>query len=453
MPVPSKAEQIQEANAHRPQGMTPEESAAYNNERTMYADAANVIDDVARGPDDGAHQRQAPQQDDQPQRQAPQPRVDDKRNEIVARFRAHRDERNEADRDDISDFARSGMPPEFDHLREVDDAPPLAPADAAPVQAVEPHIAEEAPKVAPRIKLKVHGEEKEYALDEVIAQAQIALASDNILGKAKTRLQEVDDLLRDTRNKVARPDQNGHQTDQTRTQPTDNSSQDDGSHTSDDPYDKLIETIQFGDPTEAKPLLRKTIANEASREVTQQLQAERMKNEGVRAGKVIAEFSAKYPDLASDESANAVMQSRIYRIQLSDLESIGVTPQSLEASAGRQVTAGDIAEAHKWYRAEGFSLKTPEVMLQESYDHLLKWKGPGAATPQPQPAETERAPPRVEVNLNRDTRRAAIPQSPTRTAVPMQPPQGQPGAQRRDPSLVIQQMQQKRDAPKRGVAV
>jgi hypothetical protein len=369
--APNKAEQIAESAARLAAGVDPAEHIA----------AMDVVEDGPRGDPQGGPP--VVQGGDKSQQRPPAPsksRFDQRRDDIVARFRTGRTEEASAERDDVSAFTRSGLPPDFEQFRdgEATDAEQVA-ADTGRQDEQEPEPEQAAPALPPRVKLKVHGEEKEYALEDVIAQAQIALASDNILEKAKSRLKEVDDLVRDTRARVARPDQPGHHAEQNRTQPAEAaapSADEDGTQTSDDPLNRLIETLQFGDPSEARPLFEQTIRQEAKKIVGQELEVRDLKNEGAKSAKVLKDFKDSHPDLAKDPYAQAVMQTRIFEMQVEDLKAIGVEPEMIQTPSGT-VTAGDISQAHAWYRSKGYTLRTPSTMLETARDDYFKWRNPG----------------------------------------------------------------------------
>lgn len=443
MAPPNRAEQIAESDARKAAGVDPAEHIA----------AMDVVEDGPRGDPQGGPP--VVQGGDKSQQRPPTPNKgsrDQRRDEIVARFRTGRTQEAEADRDDVAAFTRSGLPLDFEQFQEQ----PEVAAEAADTGEVEQPEPEAPPALPPRVKLKVHGVEQEYALEDVIAQAQIALASDNILEKAKSRLQEVDTLLKDTRARVARPDQPGHHAEQNRTQPADASTpsaDDDGSQTSEDPINKLIEAMQFGEPSEARPLLEQTIRQEAKKIVGQELEVRDLKNEGARSAKVLKDFKDGHPEIAKDPYAQAVMQTRIFEMQVEDLKSIGIEPEMIQTPDGN-VTAGVISQAHAWYRSKGYTLRTPSTMLETARDDYFKWKSPGQqASGQPVDPAAPKAPPRIEVRVDRDARRTAIQQSPTRTS-PASPsaPARQPAA-RTDPSSVVQGMQAKRSLARGRIGV
>jgi hypothetical protein len=370
---------------------------------------------------------------------------DRKRDAISARFRTERTADADADRDDVSDFARSGLPPEI-------AAPP--PAPQAPQDDLQPPAddvdpaPEPAPAAPPRIKVKVHGKEQELPLEEIVAHAQKSLAAENILDEAKSKLKEFDGILEQARNKVARPDLPANTTPDTRTQGSDQPAATTEPPNQEDPYGKLIETIQFGDPSEARELLRNTIDTATTHTVQQELLQQRLRDEGARAAKTLKDFQDSHPDLAKDPMARAAIESKMFELQLADITALGLDPARIRPD-GLPPTPGDIANAHRFYRANGFNVLTPQALLEQARDNFLEWKGVKTQTPD-DPATPPRAAPRIDVTVDRTQRRAAIPQQPARTAAPRPDPQATP--QPRDRSSIVN-AEKARRAKLRGQAI
>lgn len=434
-------------------------------DREAQAHALDVIDDIVatqrNGEDNFAPRPQPKGEDDVTTRQKPQPFVNAKRNEIISRFKTQRSQRPTEQPDDIDMLARSGMPPEFEQFREPGD---ITAEDAAAERSTaiangQDDDPEPDPPAPPRkVKLRVNHQDVELDFDDVISHAQQSLAADGILNKAKSKLNEIDQLYEQTRNRVARPDPSGHQTGQDRSQQVDGapSDQPDGSqsHTSDDDgLTQLVETMQFGDQKDAVPMLRDTIARIADqvsdRKVTFKLQQDRMNDEAARTGAVLGEFNAKHPELLKDRSAQAVMKEHVFATQVEDLAAIGVTPELLAQSIGHAPTPGDIAQAHQFYRSEGYKLRKPEKMLEDAYGHMLEFRGgKGGKKDVPTPPVGDangRPAPRIAVNVDREQRRQNIAPAPNRTAPPQQQ-QRQVQPQRQDAvKSAFMRMKQQRD--------
>lgn len=417
MAAPSKAEQVRESQDRQAAGVDPALNAA----------ALDVADDGPRG-DDGASPQRTVLADDPQQRTAPPVRNanDDKRADIISRFRTQRSE-DKAD-DEVTGFERSGMPldVEYENNPEV-------------VDEQTPEVAD-APQT---IKLMVHGKEIEMSFEDVLAKAQIAMASDNVLGAAKDRLKEADLILEQMKEKAARAGQGGqHQPPQNNAQATElQQLPEDGVEHHDPVLKELVETLQFGDPEKAQELLRNTIADQVARTtnsvVAQTLQNQRLTDESARAVKVLKAFEEKHPDLATDKRARAAIESDVVDLQVEDIRGLGIDPNTLRKDG--PVTPADIALAHRWYRANGFKVRAPDKMLEVATKSYLDWRG--VKTEQTQPAKDDnKAPPRVDVTVDRGARRQAIPQQPNQASIrPRAPAQQQPDKPR-DRSEIVQQM-------------
>lgn len=435
MPIPAKDD--------------PQTIAMDNDARAL---ALQVVDDVVQQAqaDDGFKPRPEPRGEDGSQRQAPKPRFDNKRADIISRFRTIRDERPADPDNEIDNFTRSGVPQEFEQYRVDDEGRPAAPAPEPAAQQVDPEP--EAPAQKRKIRLKVNHQIIEMDEDDVIAYAQRAVASDNILDNAKSKAREIDELLAQTRNRVARSDPNdGHHAVDQRSQQVDQGQDQNGAaHTSDgdDEYTRLVETIQVGAPEDAVALLKDTIHKAATSVVTTRMQQDRMQDETARTGKVLTDFNTDHPELQEDEYAQAVMKQHVFKQQVEDLVKLGVTMDSLAQSVGHNPTPGDIAMAHQYYRAHGYKLTDPATMLTKAHDKLTEWRG--GPKPNPKLAQGEvppKAPPRIAVNVDRSDRRQQIQPAPNRNSAP-QPQQRQATPQRRDLGAVVQRVQQHRGLPR-----
>lgn len=373
-----------------------------------------------------------------------------KRDEIIGRFRVDRGAEPDdsvVDANQMNEFVRSGMPPEFSEPNAAVAEPP------APEAQLEPAPAPVAPRM---VTLTVHGKKIQMTEDEALAKAQIALASENILDDAKSKMREIDTLLGQARDRVQRADPPAqHQGRQDGAQPAEPAAPaGDQSPHQDDQIAKLIETIQFGDPGEARTLLDNTIQQRAetvvSKAVPQALEAERFRDEGARTQKVLADFLDKHADLASDEMAHAAIERNVFSLQLEDIKALGVDPSTLPGVAGTP-TPAQIASAHLWYRTKGFKVRRADELLETAKDNFLKWKGTV-----PQPSETNPAAPApkgappaktIEVIVDRGARQQAVPQQPSRTVNP-RPDPAPASAQRTDGSSIVAGMRARRGLPR-----
>lgn len=430
MPAPDKAAQDTEARARADAGVISGEGA----------DALSVVDDGAPGAEPGAAPRQPTQAEGEPQRTAPPTRSpkDDARNAIVGRFRENRGQTEEAD--DISEFARSGMPPEFaeNNAAVVDPAPVIDPEPAAPAAAAaEPEPA--APAAPAKVKVKVRGREFELTQEEILAEAQKSLAGESYLAEGKAKLDEIDRRLKATPDPASQRGQTQQHPAAANNAETADAPQpgpQDPQHP-EDKLGKLIEAIQFGDPGDARTLLASTIAEGATAAadvaVNRALENGRLVDEGARTRKVLTDFEEKHADIAKDPKARAVIEADVLEMQGEDLKALGIDLRQLRTD-GQPPTPGDLSEAHKWYRAKGFKVRSPGEMLESGLQNYLEWRGVKTKPADPEPPANNGG---VTVIVDRAARREAIPQQPGRTAAPRQE-QRQTTPPPRDRSSIVQ---------------
>lgn len=450
----SKEQQLAEAKARAEGGADPAADIA----------ALDTVDADGAPLDPGTDRRAAPADPAAPERQQPPTRgpFDRRRADIVSRFRTERVTEADAARDDISDFQRSGLPPEFEPIAQPridaaaeDDQPePEAPAPAEPAP-------------PPKVKLKVNGVEREATIDEIIALAQRAAASDDILGDAKKLRDELGAIVTDARTTVRRPDQPGHHAGEApghhaggaEAQPEPAPAADQ-SPNQDDEIDALLEELAFGtDREKARTLLSNVVerraATVAERVVENTLANDALRDQGARGQQALVDFlgDAKNADIATDPMARAAIEVKMYEQQRADIVALGIDPDQLPTAHGGKPTPGDIAQAHLWYRSKRFKVSSVQDMLTNAVKDFRDWKGtkPLAADPAPPPAPA--AAPRVDITVDRAARRQSAPLQPARTAVPQRQPSAPAPAAPRDRSAIVEQMKLRtKGLPRRGGA-
>lgn len=426
--TPSRAEQIAEAQARELQRGTSEIETPVEPD-TDSIEGESAVTRVARD---------APKPGEGDGRKAPVVRSphDQKRSEIISRFRTDRSVDTEAadDAKELREFARQGMPPE---LLEPEATPPAP--EAGEGEGETPPEPEAPPEPVKR-KLKVRGKEVELSDEEVLALAQKAAAADDYLGEARQTLDNAKSLQKEIEaTRTAPPGK--HPTGSDAAQPPEPAKTPDASEHPVSPFAKLVEAIQFGDPNDAGKSLEELINTEvdkrtkpAAKEVLEQ---QRMADEAARSKKYLDDFRSENKEIASDPFANAVIERMLIQKQLEDIKELGVDESQLPK------TPGDIVQWHLWYRTNGYKVRDVTTLLKTSRDEFVEWKGVGE---KPKPA-TGKAPPRVEVKVDRTARRAAIPQTPASTVNPRPDSQTQSTAPR-DRSDVVQQMIRSRAAPR-----
>lgn len=256
-------------------------------------------------------------------------------------------------------------------------------------------------------KVKVRGRELELTDDEILAAAQKTLAGDTYLEEARQLLDEAK-KIRQTR---AGQD---HSTtgDQTGEEGLNAPDLDDG-NTPLPTFKSVVEKIQFGDPEEAAQLLEQLVDNTSKKRANEGQLQRAFDQDLSRSQKALKAFSDANPDLAKDEIAAMAIEANMYKLYSEDMKALGLD----ESQIPKDKTAR--ANWHRFYRVNGYEVRPTSELLNAAKDNFLKWRG-GQQGQSGQPAP-RKAQPRVEVNLNRenrDTRRAAIPNQPSRTSVP-----------------------------------
>ena len=374
---------------------------------------------------------------------------DEKRAAIIARFRTERTETAEAERDDVSDFTRSGgMPEEF---REAADAPAEEVAAAAEPEPAAPAPAETAPAPEPQlVEVTVRGEKKMVPLSEALSKAQIAYAADNYLDEARNRLESAKSLENEIRATRSAPSGVTHPTAPNEPQTTEQPPVDDPSRHPESPVKKLVEAIQFGDPAEAETLLVNTIREVSQATANQELESNRIREDAAAAKRALDKFKDDHKEIAEDPMARAAIEQNVLTQQVTDLSNLGVDLGKIRKD-GRPATPADVSNYHQILRSQGHNVRSPGQLLEAAHSKFLEWKGIAPKPPQPaaddpppapQPPQQQRTTaPRVEISVERQARRQAAPQQPARPPAPVRQPEPP-----RDRSDVVKAMQERRAA-------
>ena len=362
----------------------------------------------------------------------------DRRAEIVAGFREHRETSDAAD--DVAElrqFAHDGVPPEM--VREEEPEAGTVEPEAEP----EP---EARPQPVLNRKVKVRGQEIDLSTlseEQIVAAIQKGIAGDSYLDEARSKADQASAALERVNTLLAQQGTQGVRgpgAEHPGTETTKPEGTTDPEHPEVDPYESVVNKIAFEDPKEAAKSLRALVegANDPRRiqpVVTQALQQTRADDELARSKAMRDRFAAERKDIAEDPLAVAVLQQDIAGRQYQDLKALGFEDHQLPK------TREEIAKWHLHYRGEGMRVRSMETLFNESIAKYDEWKGG------PKPAETNRqAPPRIAATIDRTERRARLPQQPTRTAVPQRTNAEQP--QQRDRSAVVQEMIAARKAPR-----
>lgn len=379
-----------------------------------------------------------------------------RRDDIVKRFREQRAAQEQESDEDLKAFNQEGMPAEF--TDQISHEPVIEPDDDEPVK-VAAQQDEPEPEGEPVYVIKVRGKEIEVTeaqLEQlaakvdgpgtVVDKAQKALAGDDYLREARDVLAEAKRLREDVLAQRASPAAI-HPGDQKSTQTAEQADTTGDIAHPDDPFAKAVEAIQFGQPEEAARILREavttTTATQAKGVSEDAITDQQMRREADRANRIGKAFEAAHPDLAKDEFSREAIINRCVRLQHEDLLKLAAEIRIDPATVPKD--AATIQHWHRFYRAKSFNVRDPEVLLNQAKDDFVAWRG---GEKQPAVPEVTRAQPRVEITLERRTRRAAIPQQPSRTVSPKPDQRQQQAPVRQDRSDIVQQMIASRKAPR-----
>jgi hypothetical protein len=396
-----------------------------------------------------------PIRDDQPRR-APSDSI---RDSIVANFRKNRSaNRTEAAEDvaEIRALARDGIPAEL--LEGVGE--PVAEGDEQPrIEGGVDHQAELETEVDPAAgqqqqpklhRLVVRGKEQFVTDEQLFEMAQKTAGGDDYLAETRRRLDEVADLQK---RLEARASQSGThpagESTGTGAAATDTT----GDEQPVDPFVGVVEAIQYGDQEAAVDKLKKLFNGVVPVVAKNVSDHDRRAAEHSRSMRVLTEFNEANPDIAKNPMASAAVRAATMNRQYEDLVKVGLDPAKLAVE-----TPERIANLHLTFRADpqySDRMRTPTAMLKEAREEFVStfgWKGgaaeSGATKPveqQSQEAAARQPAARIEVNVDRDARRRAIPQQPARTT-PLARPAAQEQSKPRSRSDVIRDMQISRTA-------
>jgi hypothetical protein len=413
----------------------------------LNAGAIDVVDD------DGG--RQEPRQQDsrvteqvgeiQPENVTIRSPKDDTRDMIARNFRQNRaQERQEAVEEERELRELAGLPEEF-RDQVVDEEPEVV------TQRQQPDPDMRRADDTQKFKVKINGEERFLTVDEMTAAAQKALASDDVLGSAKKAAQDILDEARALRNEiegqrtaVLRPagNQGGEgegtqpeadQTDQV------------------DPYEQLVEQLQYGDPKQAAASARQLIEDRARAVSRTEMLQNNRATEHQRSMAALNKFRQENQDLANDEDASAVMRVRLFREQHNDLVKSGLDPKRLPEFRPENFDA--IANMHLDARAFGVGVRDIPTLLNAAKEGYLGKFGGQRTQPNPDTGQGEQRQQQqqnkgVTVEVNRTERRQAIAQQPTRTVAPRMQPQDRQRDQLESRTSAVERMRAARSGPR-----
>lgn len=322
--------------------------------------------------------------------------ADQKRAEFAKRFK----------RDDDGDVPYNGNPndPEMAYGKfGREDGP-----EPEPEPQPEPQ-AREAPQGEKKFTIRVRGKELHLTEAELLERASKVEAADQYLDEGRNLLEQARDIRRN--NNAERTGEESHRPEaRTSTQDDERnpaSATEDGQRP--DPLEQAIEEIQFGDPKEAAGKIRKVIADVSDESADQRQMNRLLQKDALTSVNAIKAFKDQHSDL--DEDAERWIENKLYDLQRAEIVSLGV----VDADKIPKDTKA-LARWHQFYRVNGANVSDQAKLLTEAKGRLDKWRG---VAPKPAATQQRREAPRVEVNVDRNARRAAIPNQPSRPSAPV----------------------------------
>jgi hypothetical protein len=332
--------------------------------------------------------------------------ADSIRSQIAARFRRPEAEERPFN-GDLTDnenlYGQFGAEPSDDEIDEAAAAAEAAgdgeTASAAPAQ-----------QQPTKRKLVVRGKEVELTDEEVLAAAQKTLAGDSYLDEARSLLEAAKEIRAD-RTGASRQHPDGGMGAQDELDPA---ADGDAQHPGQLPVE-LVQKLQFGDPEEAARELAEYIDKRA-----QSNAAKAVETSGVqrafdqdlkRSQTALQAFQDANPDLANDEIAAMAIEANMYKLYREDMLALGLTEEQLPK------TNKELANYHRFYRINGYEVRSTKDLLEASKGKFLEWRGGTKPAPQSEQRQGKPAP-RIAVSVERDARRQAIPLQPSRASAP-----------------------------------
>ncbi len=323
--------------------------------------------------------------------------ADQKRAEFAKRFK----------RDDEGNVPFNGNPNDPEMLygkygREDEPEPDLEPEPAPQ--------AREQPQGEKKYTIRVRGKDIQLTEAELLERASKVEAADQYLDEGRNLLEQARDIRRT--NNAERTGEEPHRPEARR------STQDDeldplnatevGQHP--DPLEQAIEEIQFGDPKEAAGKIRKVITQVSDESADQRQMNRLLQKDALTSVNAIKTFRDQHPEL-NDEDTERWIEGKLYDLQRAEIVKLGVVDAD---KIPKDPT--NLARWHQFYRVNGANVSDQATLLTEAKGRLDKWRG---VAPKPAAQQQRREAPRVEVNVDRNARRASIPNQPSRPSAPV----------------------------------
>lgn len=303
----------------------------------------------------------------------------------------------------------------------------------------------------PEIELKVHGETKRLKKSEVIAKAQIALASENILDEVKGLREELKSALAQRRSidgQADQPDDDDRNAQPDRDAAVKSSKADQPDDDIDaEKLESIVQRIQVGDTEEGRQALIDFLkmsrsgkgdgAENVGRVVREEMAKSQLVDEVTSA---TAEFKEKYSGIISDPDLLNIALVSLTREITNDLVKSGVDEKSI-----RNANLDQLMDLHQRARMAGAPAPRRYKDILDTVGTSVSTKFAPVLQTRQAPANQDRSQPQQRSNADViagrvDRKRAATPQP--RTAGARMPTE--PQKSRKTPQQIVQEARQAR---------
>lgn len=351
--------------------------------------------------------------------------ADRKRNEINERSQRQLEERGaKIERSDETERMMGGQNLQTRADREAAAAPPQ---DASHITAADIP----APR---RVRVKVNGEEREIDEEQAIGYAQVALASEDILNKAKRERDAALEERRLASEELAelrrlRADHSSKPEGQPNPTPV---KAEDTKPATDEELDSLIEAIQTGEIEDARKALQKhddQFGQQVERrilekigDIDQRIAATTQRREEDsrvqhETQKVIDEFAARNNDIVSFPMRMKALIDESVEVLEENLKAINVQDETITGIARKFNVARQAAVgiATRMLREKGYQLPDNAEVMRVAESRVRA--GLGLPDPATRPAPVQTVDPTPSIMAERDARKAAMAPQPRRANV------------------------------------
>jgi hypothetical protein len=321
--------------------------------------------------------------------------ADQKRAEFAKRFK----------RDDEGNVPYNGNPndPEMQYGKFGREQEP------EPVEQPEPEPRHQQQAPEKKFTIRVRGNDIQLTEAELLERASKVEAADSYLDESRDLLEQARAVKR---TNAERTGEESHRPEARRSTQDDDldpaSATEDGQRP--DPLEQAIEEIQFGDPKEAAGKIRQVIAQVSDESADHRQMNRLLQKDALASVNAIKAFKDQHPDL-NDADTERWIENKLYDLQRDEIAKLGVVDADKIPTDSKT-----LARWHQFYRVNGANVSDQAKLLTEAKTRLDKWRG---VAPKPAAQQQRREAPRVEVNVDRNARRAAIPNQPSRPSAPV----------------------------------